>query len=266
MESMHSLESADGVEIGYERDGEGRPLVLVHGSNDFRSTWKPIQPLLDDEFELFAMDRRGRGESGDGDGYVFDREVEDVLAVIEEAREASDGADEGVALWGHSFGGLCALEAARRTDAVDQLVLHEPPVLLEPHREAHTEMVAGATARAAAEDDEAALRWFLREALGLPEPMIENMPMWDQRVEFADVSRREIDAVGMYRPPENPDLGAETLLLWGTESPDYLRETAEELADRIADSEVRRLDGRGHLAHALAPESVADEVLDFLGE
>ncbi|WP_135825993.1 alpha/beta fold hydrolase [Halorussus ruber] len=263
---MHTTTSADGVEIAYERYGDGRPLVLVHGSNDFRSTWQPLRPLLEEEFELFAMDRRGRGQSGDADGYVFDREVDDVLAVIEAAQEASAEEDEGVALLGQSFGGICALEAARRTDAVESLVLHEPPVLLEPHRAAHTEMVAGATARAAEEDDEAALRWFLREALGLPEAMIANMPMWDQRVEFADVSRRELDAAGMYRPPETPDIEAETLLLWGTESPDYLRETAEELADRIADAEVRRLDGRGHLAHALAPDAVAEEILDFLGE
>ncbi|WP_276301508.1 alpha/beta fold hydrolase [Halorussus lipolyticus] len=260
---MDSLESADGVEIAYERYGEGRPLVLVHGSNDFKSTWQPIRPLLEDDFELFAMDRRGRGASGDADGYVFDREVEDVLAVIEAAKEASD--DEQVALWGHSFGGVCALEAARRTDAVAELILHEPPVLLEPHREAHTEMAAQLTAQASEDSDEAALKWFLREGLGLPEPMIANMPMWDQRVGFADATRRELDAVMMYRPPETPKLGAETLVLWGSESPAHLRETADELADRIADSEVRRLDGRGHLAHALAPDAVADEVLDFLG-
>lgn len=261
---MHSVNSADGAKIAYERYGEGRPLVLVHGSNDFRSTWQPIRPLLDQEFELFAMDRRGRGQSGDGDGYVFENEVEDVLAVVEAAKEASADPGEGVVLLGRSFGGICALEAARRTDAVEELVVHEPPTLLDRHRESHVEMAAGLATRANEEGDEAALRWFLREALGLPEPMIANVPMWDRRVEFAPATFREIDAVGMYRPPENPDLGAETLLLWGTESPDYLRETAEELADRIADGEVRRLDGRGHLAHALAPETFAEEVREFL--
>lgn len=70
--------------------------------------------------------------------------------------------------------------------------------------------------------------------------------MWVRRVEFASATRREIDAVGMYRSPENTDVEAPTLLLWGTESSDYLRETAEELADRLADSELRRLDGQDH--------------------
>src|SRR3712207_4932451 len=101
--------SSDGSRIGFERVGEGRPLVLVHGSTADRSRWAPVVPALAQRFEVVLVDRRGRGLSraeADGD-YAIDREAEDLVAV---ADAVGEGAPVGVV--GHSFGGLVALEAA----------------------------------------------------------------------------------------------------------------------------------------------------------
>lgn len=35
-----------------------------------------------DDFTVYAIDRRGHGESGDGDEYTLEREAEDVAAVL----------------------------------------------------------------------------------------------------------------------------------------------------------------------------------------
>src|SRR6185295_2891815 len=68
-----------------------------------------------------ALDRRGRGASGDSADYAIEREFEDVAAVV-----AAIG--EPVALLGHSYGALCSLEAVLRAKGVCKLVLYEPPV------------------------------------------------------------------------------------------------------------------------------------------
>ena len=63
----------------------------------------------------------GSGASGDGREFSIEREYEDVASVVA-AVEAP------VTLFGHSYGALCVLGAARLDGAVDRLVLYEPPL------------------------------------------------------------------------------------------------------------------------------------------
>lgn len=122
MAFLSTVSSRDGTEIGYWSSGEGPPLVLVHGTSSLHATWNTVTPLLAEARSVHAIDRRGRGASGDGDRYTVEREYEDVAAVVE-AESASAG--EPVVLVGHSFGGLCAFGAATLTDKLDKLVLYE---------------------------------------------------------------------------------------------------------------------------------------------
>ena len=58
---MDSVTAADGATITYERAGSGPPLVLVHGAlNNGLVSWFAIRPLLEQNFTIYAMDRRGR--------------------------------------------------------------------------------------------------------------------------------------------------------------------------------------------------------------
>ena len=98
--------SKDGTAIAYETIGEGAPLVLVHGTGGTRERWAPVVPALASHFTVYAMDRRGRGESQDGTAvYTIEREFEDVAALV-------DSIGTPVNLFGHSYGGICALEAS----------------------------------------------------------------------------------------------------------------------------------------------------------
>jgi pimeloyl-ACP methyl ester carboxylesterase len=76
-----TVESADGTPIAVWRSGEGPPLVLVHGAAADHSRWAPVLPALEQHFTVLAVDRRGRGPSGDADEYALEREVEDLAAV-----------------------------------------------------------------------------------------------------------------------------------------------------------------------------------------
>ena len=55
----------DGVEIAYERVGEGSPLVFVHGAAEDSRIWQPQLAGLADEFTVVAWDEPGAGRSSD---------------------------------------------------------------------------------------------------------------------------------------------------------------------------------------------------------
>jgi pimeloyl-ACP methyl ester carboxylesterase len=67
-----------------------------------------------------AYDRRGRGASTNEDtGFAVERELEDLAALIEVV-----GGTAG--LFGHSSGGILAIEAAMRGMPIERLVVYEP--------------------------------------------------------------------------------------------------------------------------------------------
>ena len=68
--------------------GDGPPLVLVHGAAADHTTFRVIGPLLARGSTVHAIDRRGRGASGDTSPYAIEREFEDVAAVADGARAA----------------------------------------------------------------------------------------------------------------------------------------------------------------------------------
>ena len=67
------VRSADGTPIGTLTAGYGRPLLLVHGGLSGLSRWAPLWPHLGGRFRVTALDRRGRGASGDGPAYDLSR-------------------------------------------------------------------------------------------------------------------------------------------------------------------------------------------------
>ena len=85
-EQPETVASADGTPIAVWRSGNGPPLVLVHGTAADHSRWAPVLPALAARFTVLAVDRRGRGASGDARDYALEREAEDVAAVIARGR------------------------------------------------------------------------------------------------------------------------------------------------------------------------------------
>lgn len=248
---MQTVTSADGTEIAYERHGEGPPLVLVHGGSGNRQSWNALVPHLSDGFTVVTMDRRGRGDSGDADAYDLDREVADVRAVV----EAVDGDPT---LFGHSFGGLCALEAAR-ADTVDRVILYEPAILTGDHRTG-ADLADRMQDLVDAGERERAVELFFREAGGADD--VEVLPVADAAT-IVETIVRENREVERYRLPADLTLPASTLLLTGEYGPDHLRDGVRTLRETLSDSWLVELDGVGHVGIFSDPEQVASEVRAF---
>src|SRR6185436_975527 len=102
---------------------DGPPLLLVHGAAADHTTFRVVGPLLGATFDVWAMDRRGRGASGDTAPYAIEREFEDVAAVT--GAIADRRAVDAIDVFGHSYGGRCALGAALRSATLRRLVVYE---------------------------------------------------------------------------------------------------------------------------------------------
>lgn len=261
MEVLQHVTSADGTPIYYRQSGRGRPLVLVHGTTTDHMSWGGASEYLEPHHTVYAVDRRGRGASGDAPDYHILREAEDVAALLEAIGEPAD-------LLGHSFGGLCCLEAALLAGNLRSLILYEPPIptgrpMIPP---GVTDRIRALVARG---DLEAAMELCLREAARIPEDELASYrasPLWEMRIPHARTIPRELDSERTYRfeAERFSDLRVPTMLLLGSDSPDMYRKSIEILSVALPDSEVVILPGQQHVAHYLEPELFAGMVTRFL--
>ena len=62
--------------------------MLVHGTAADHSRWASVLPAFEQRFTVYAIDRRGRGGSGDSGDYAIEREFEDVGTVVDSLGES----------------------------------------------------------------------------------------------------------------------------------------------------------------------------------
>lgn len=163
--TRRSVVGADGVPLGLLTAGSGPPLLLIHGGFGQIERWEPVWDLLVDEWLVTAMDRRGRGSSGDSDDNIR-LEYDDIAAVTTVLAQEAGG---GVRVFAHSYGATCALGAANRGAPIQHMVLYEPPGL----ETVPLEWIAHATALVAEGRAGAAMVSFLNEIVGLSTDEVE---------------------------------------------------------------------------------------------
>ena len=89
MSRTRHVQSADGTPIAYHTSGTGPPLVLVHGASADSTVLSLLTPLLQPHYTVHAVDRRGRGRSGDAPTYDIGLEYADVAAVVDQVAATS---------------------------------------------------------------------------------------------------------------------------------------------------------------------------------
>lgn len=261
------VRSRDGTEIGYWTSGQGPPLVLVHGLLGDHTRWAALQPHLEPHFTVHAMDRRGRGASGDSPDHDVAREVEDI-AVVVDAVAVDSGST--VDVLGSSGGGSYALAAAALTSSIGRLVLFEPPARAVG-KHMPTGLVDRLDALLEAGDREAVLDTAYREVVGLSDAEIEELrgqPAWPNRVAAAHTVPRElrVPPERMFDPEQAARVTVPTLVLVGSDTPEVFKADAEAVAAALPNARVTLLEGQAHGAEVFAPAVVAEAVLGFLRE
>jgi pimeloyl-ACP methyl ester carboxylesterase len=262
--------SRDGTLIAHRSLGRGPGLVIVGGVLSTGSDYWALAEALAGHYEVHVMERRGRLGSGpQHDDHSIADECDDLVAVA-----AATGS---AAVFGHSFGGLVALETARRHEVFSQVVVYEPGVPVRG--QIQVSWLDGYQRLLDQGDRRGAFAWMVKHAGHAPAP-VGLMPMGCVRLmlrlairgqKWATMDRLLEANLMEHRAQaalDAPDLGrfsaitARTVLLGGEKGPDALSgPLLRELAAVIPDSEVVVLPGLGHLAPQSDPARVASAVL-----
>ena len=264
--------SADGTPVEYLSAGSGPPVIVIPGALAVASDLTALATLLAQRHTVHVVQRRGRGGSGpQGERYGIERECEDVEAV-----RARTGAR---LIFGHSFGGLVALRAARGAAAYDAVAVYEPGVSADGSipvdwiDRARQEVATGADLKAFItfasgvnpEQTGRLPRWLLGLILSRAIPRAElrqNLALMPQAIsEHAEVGRLD-DRLADYR-----EVAAATLIMRGKGRGTSRQAVAlTRLAATIPRAESVTFPKLGHFAPEREPDAIARSVLGFFAD
>lgn len=271
-----SLPSADGTTIGYRQIGSGPGLLLLHGGLQASQHYLRLAAALANAFTVYVPDRRGRGLSGPPvEQHSLAQACEDVDAFLVKTDTHF--------VFGHSAGGLIALQAALTLPSVRKVAVYEPPLSVHGsvptswfkryEREVEQRKYASAMVTA--------LKGLQLNPLFtiLPRPVLlllitvlshrETQTLRPDDVSMAALvptGRLDLQLFGEMEDTLEHFTGmrAEVLLLGGEKSPAYLRDALAALAQTLPHVQRIQYPGLDHSGpNVTAPERIAGDLRAF---
>lgn len=248
----------------------GPPVVLLHGFGGSSYSWRHVIPRVAERHPVLAPDLYGFGYTErpeDEAAYTRTGQVGLVLGVLDAL-----GYDT-AHLVGHSYGGaLAATLAARHPERVRSLVLvdaahpsypqtrRRPIARCSPYNAFYVR-VLGLRRRVV---EEALERSYHNDDLAKPE--VVKAYLERLRIQGAI---RAFRGLTVPQPDSGPevelrDVGAPTLVLWGTEDPLISVEGGRRATGEIPRASFFEIEGAGHAPHEEKPAEVARRILEFL--
>ena len=97
------IAEVNGIRLFYEKSGEGRPLIMVHGNGEDHTIFDEAAALLEKDYCVIRPDSRCHGQSEDTPELHYADMAEDIYQFIKALGLKKP------ALYGHSDGGIIAL-------------------------------------------------------------------------------------------------------------------------------------------------------------
>ena len=263
---------ANGIDIYYEIEGAGRPLVLIAGLSYTHWQWHRMAPELAEHFQVILFDNRGVGQTDAPPGPYSAQMLADDTAGLLEALGI-----EQAAVMGHSMGGYVAQALAIACpELLDALILastdfggpNRVPItpevmamLTDPSGDMVERFQRGvkvSTAPGFAENNPDLIERFLAYRANHPvEPGAYQAQL----------------AVGLSLIPEEaafeerlPAVEIPTLILFGAHDHVVPPANAELLADRLPNGRIEILPDAGHFFPIETPDAAVRTIVDFLEE
>lgn len=252
---------AGGLELAYQRVGEGPLLVLVHGAADDGRIWRPQLAGLADEFTVVAWDEPGAGRSSDLPAKFALSDYAHCLAAVIE--------DVGLGpahVAGLSWGGTVAQELYRHHPGlVATLILIDTYAgwrgsLSAEEVRARVEAVREMLGARSSESDPTLPGLFAgdppAESVALLEEVATDLrpqSLARQLTIMAETDQRDL----------LPQIVAPTLLLWGELDARSPLSVARQFEQAIPDTELVVIPGAGHLSNLEKPELINEAIRKF---
>jgi len=242
--------SPDGIRIAYDVDGQGSPLMLLHGAGKTRRDWHKLGYVekLRDDFTVITVDIRGTGERNnlvEIEDFSIEKICQDLYAVADDFRA------EKFAIWGFSFGGNIARYPAAWSDRISAIA-----VVGVPFGPAVDEAFDGY------------IQGFEKKYRSMAEKQKQE---FDLRKPRSPIKGQMAGWLACFRamrdwPPVDPDeIGCPAILVVGTRNKNVMRwvaTTQEELV--IADVELQLIDGLTHNQEFTETDRVLPVISQFI--
>jgi pimeloyl-ACP methyl ester carboxylesterase len=245
-------------------EGEGLPLLILHGFLGMSDNWKTLgTQFASDGFEVHLLDLRNHGRSFHSEEFTYDSMAQDVLEYCQAKRL------EKVYIIGHSMGGKVAmLFAATYPDLVDKLIVADiAPKYYAPH---HQSILQGLNAVDFSEKPnrnqvESILTNFIRD-YGTRQFLMKSL-YWKEPGQLAfrfnlSVFNKKIELVGAGLPT-NAVFNKSTLFIRGGNSNYILDSDFENIKHHFPISSIETIPEVGHWLHAENPKAFHEISISF---
>ena len=252
---------ANGLEIAYERAGEGQPLVFVQGAAVDGRMWQPQLAALADEFTVVAWDEPGAGRSSDVPADFGLADYANCLAALIEAVALGPAHVAGL-----SWGGTVVLELYRdHPGLVATLILIDTYAgwkgsLPEEEVRARVEGVRQMLAAPADEFDPTFPGLFAGD------PPAEFLPLLGEMAADVRPESLRVQLLAMAEADQRdllPRIAVPTLLIWGEQDARSPLRVARQFEQAIPDTKLVVIPRCGHVSNLEQPERVNEAVREF---
>ena len=246
-------------------EGEGKPMVIIHGFLGMSDNWKTLGTQFANEgYQVHALDLRNHGKSFHADDFSYEIMVEDVKQYFE-FHQLKD-----VLLLGHSMGGKAAmLLATTYPELVSKLIVGDIGTkYYAPH---HQTILAALNAvdfskKPSRAEVEEIVSGYIKD-FGTRQFLLKNL-YWETSEQLAfrfnlKVFNEKIETVGTALPFENT-FSKDTLFLRGDKSDYILDSDFGTIYHHFPSANIKTIKNAGHWLHSENPKDFFSLVLDFI--
>lgn len=265
--------NTNGIQIEYQVQGQGKPLVLIAGIGYSRWFWHKVEPGLAQHYRVISFDNRGSGGSGKPDGpYTVPVLAADAIGLMDELGISK------AAVCGHSLGGYIAQELAiTRPDLVGRLILASTnhggmqvipttPQAMEvltnrqgDPQELIRRGISIACAPGFSEQSPDTVQELMKYRFTNPVPPAQFQAQVMAGLGMAGLSEEQVaQRMASQKMP--------VLLLFGEHDNVIPPGNANLMAQKLPDAQVKILPGVGHIFPIEAPQATVEAIVEFLEE
>jgi NAD+ synthase len=261
---MHTVKKSQ--LLNYVVDGDGPPVILIHGISASSADWWRLMPLLVSAgYKAIAVDLLGHGDSAKPKNQG-QYSAQAVYGALEDWIEQLD-IDSPFYLIGHSLGGYMSLTyALNHPDRVRAMVLINPLYSLKQLTGMLDLLMPLASVGVGLL--KAAPQWLVNSFLSYNDSFLTKLDTETRWAYSRDIKRASpnflrIPATAPDLTPKLPSITPVTLVLWGVDDRIEKADSFPELVSGLPNATGKGIANCGHHPHQAEPELVSRMILDF---
>ncbi|RBW71331.1 2-succinyl-6-hydroxy-2,4-cyclohexadiene-1-carboxylate synthase [Bacillus taeanensis] len=254
-----------------EIEGEGPPLLLLHGFTGSLQTWAPFLPMLTKKHKVITIDIIGHGLSQSPENaarYTMENVSADLLSLLNQLEI------EKINIVGYSMGGRLALYFAHKyPERVNKLILESSSPGLETKEEQETRV----------KQDETLANFIKENGIKAFVEKWENIPLFNTQKALPDKVQDKLrkerlnnNIVGLANSLQGMGTGIQPslwdklssleipILLVVGEKDEKFCVIAEKMKNLLQNAQIKKISQAGHAIHLESPQTFVTIIVDYL--